>query len=237
MNNGWVKIYRQLLDNEHLANDNTACLLFIKLILVADKNTGVFTTGRFRLAELANEKPTTVYKVLKRLQKWGMIELSSNNKRTTIYLCNFKDFQQDSNNKVTTKGQQSNNKVTLNKNKEERIKNNIKSNSNEVRRVYDFYIEKFSVNENAFKLTPARSAKINARLRDSGIEMLLEAILRTSESDFHRGVNDRGWRANLDFIIRSYEQVEKLSTMAVSKQMSEDELFKIEQEKWLKGEL
>lgn len=123
MNNGWVKLHRKLLDNPELSNDNTACLLFIKLLLVTDKRTGTFTTGRFRLAELSNEKPTTVYKALKRLEKWGMIKVYSNNKRTTIHLCNFNEYQQDSNNKVTTKGQQKDNKVTLNKNKEERIKN------------------------------------------------------------------------------------------------------------------
>lgn len=123
MNNGWVKLHRKLLDNPQLANDNTACLLFIKLILVTDSRTGSYTTGRFRLSELANEKPTTIYKALKRLEKWGMIELVSNSKMTTVRLCNFKDYQETSNNKVTTKGQQSNNTVTLNKNKEERIKN------------------------------------------------------------------------------------------------------------------
>lgn len=123
MNSGWIKLHRKILDNPELSSDNTACLLFVKLLLVTDKRTGTFTTGRFRLAELANEKPTTVYKALKRLEKWGMITVSSDNKRTTIYLCNYEQYQETGDNKVTTKGQQSDNKRTLNKNKEVRIKN------------------------------------------------------------------------------------------------------------------
>lgn len=85
----------------------------------------------------------------------------------------------------------------------------------EVQRTYDLFIEKFDKNPNTFKLTPKRQKKIKARLKDCGETMLREAIENTAKNEFYRGKNDRGWKADLDFIIRSYEQVERLANMEV----------------------
>jgi hypothetical protein len=79
--------------------------------------------------------------------------------------------------------------------------------------VYDFYIDKFKKNKNAYKLTDKRKQKIKARLNDAGLEMIKKAINNTVSSSFHLGDNDRGWQADLDFIVRSYEQVERLANM------------------------
>ena len=62
-------------------------------------------------------------------------------------------------------------------------------------------------------MTDKRKQKIQARLKDAGIEMLIKAIVNTASSSFHTGDNDRGWHADLDFIVRSYEQVERLAGM------------------------
>ncbi len=82
-----------------------------------------------------------------------------------------------------------------------------------IRLVYDFFIEQFNKNPNLYKLSKNRSLKIKARLNDAGDEMLMNAIRNTAKSGWHRGDNDRGWQADLDFIIKSYEQVEKLANM------------------------
>ena len=55
--------------------------------------------------------------------------------------------------------------------------------------------------------------KIKIRLKEVGAKILKQAIENTSKSSFHLGDNDRGWEADLDFIIRSYEQVERLANM------------------------
>ena len=85
----------------------------------------------------------------------------------------------------------------------------------EVQRTYDLFIEKFDKNPNTFKLTPKRQKKIKARLKDCGETMLRQAIENTAQNEFYRGKNDRGWKADLDFIIRSYEQVERLANIEV----------------------
>ena len=43
--------------------------------------------------------------------------------------------------------------------------------------------------------------------------MLIKAIDSVADDPFYMGDNDRGWTADLDFVIRSYEQVERLSNL------------------------
>lgn len=85
--------------------------------------------------------------------------------------------------------------------------------SDEMQSIYALFIKSFKKNENTYKLSPARKAKLKVRLNDAGKEMIEKAIINVSNSPFHMGDNDRGWTADLDFIIRSYEQVEKLAAM------------------------
>lgn len=108
------------------------------------------------------------------------------------------------------------NDTSLYKNDTSNIKETIKetvdnSNNVETQKVYDFYIKAFNKNKNLFKLTPKRKTKIKARLKDAGFDMLCRAIENTAKDSFYLGDNDRGWKADLDFIIRSYEQVERLA--------------------------
>lgn len=107
------------------------------------------------------------------------------------------------------------NNITNNKNDNKEIKKESDEVAVEVQRTYDLFIEKFDKNPNTFKLTPKRQKKIKARLKDCGETMLREAIENTAKNEFYRGKNDRGWKADLDFIIRSYEQVERLANMEV----------------------
>lgn len=220
MNDGWIKLYRKTVDNEIFIHDPTAWHIFEYLILVADRKTGNRDIGRLQLSNILRIKSTTVYQALKRLKKCKMIDIKSNNKYSRIHICNFNNYQNgvdtSNDNRMTTNRQQDDNKMTLNKNKELRIKNNIKSDSNEsnqINNIYETYLNAFNANENQYKLTDQRKTKIKARLKDAGDEMILKAIKNVSQSDFHRGNNDRNWKADLDFIIRSYEQVEKLSNL------------------------
>lgn len=84
----------------------------------------------------------------------------------------------------------------------------------ELTEVWDHYISAFGANPAVLKLSDQRKTKIAARLKDAGKDMLLRAITNVAESPWHRGDNDSGWKANIDFIIRSYEQVEKCAAMS-----------------------
>lgn len=114
---GWIKSHRKTIENKIWQKDLIAWHVFETLLYIS--NNGVWEGGRFQLAELAHLKDSTTYKALKRLEKAEMVTLSSNNRFTTISICNWRKYQGSGNsvgnNQVTTKSQQSN---TLNRIKE-----------------------------------------------------------------------------------------------------------------------
>ena len=56
--------------------------------------------------------------------------------------------------------------------------------------------------QQAGKFTPDRSRKIIARLRDYGVDGWQQALANVERSSFLTGKNDKGWRANLDFLLQ-----------------------------------
>ena len=85
--------------------------------------------------------------------------------------------------------------------------------TSDLERVYSHYLERFGTTANRYKLTDKRKAKLRSRLADCGAEMICEAIDHAREDYWYNGDNQRGWKADLDFIIRSYENVEKLANL------------------------
>lgn len=146
---GYVKTWRKTLDNEFLMTDNTAYLLFSKLLLLANRRNGFYVTGRYALAERVNLNPSTAYKALQRLQTHGMVTLKSDSHKTTIYICNWKKYQgvgdSTSSSTVAAREQHGNSTVTLNK----------KENDNE--------------NNVDFKKSREAAAKIRQQLKERGI--------------------------------------------------------------------
>lgn len=125
MNDGWVKLHRKLLDNEVLKHDLSAYVVFTKLLLVTNRKTGRYITGRYMLSELTGLKPTTGYRALQRLAESKMVTLEPNNKNTVITICNWHSYQGAGDSKVVSKvtanAQQSDSKVTHNKKKNKEL--------------------------------------------------------------------------------------------------------------------
>jgi DNA-binding transcriptional regulator YhcF (GntR family) len=123
MRNGWIKLHLSTLDNEVWLRDPTAWRVFEYLCLHAytGKPQGTVVTSRHKIAEGTLGNNNTVYKALKRLEKYKMITSSVTNKYTTVRICKWHNYQTDGNksgnNKVTTKEQQSNTLIRI-KNKE-----------------------------------------------------------------------------------------------------------------------
>lgn len=229
MNNGWVKLHRQVLNNEIFRHDPTAWRVFEVLLLLADKNKAEWSGGLYQLTGFTGVKKDALYKAVKRLENAKMITRRVNSKYTVYRICKWADFQGSETSSVNAEYTESKNKVKTeynsNKNKELRIKNNSNV---EIQSIYDHYIEAFRKNKNQYRLTNSRKSKIQARLADAGKDMLILAIDNTADSKFHMGDNDRGWRADLDFIIRSYEQTEKLANMAEQNSKDKADLNKLE---------
>jgi len=218
MNKSYVKLYRSILENHLLASNNNAFLMFVKLLLKVDYKTGTITIGRKQLAHLCNMKPGTTYSTTKWLELNSFITTYSTTKYTKITLVNWEKYQstqqptQQLLNSKSTTVQQEINTIKRIKNKELRSIYISKDILVETQKVYDLFIEKFNRNPNSYKLTAARKAKIKTRLNDAGYDLIAQAITNISRQPFYQGDNDRGWKADLDFILRSYEQVERLAT-------------------------
>jgi len=101
------------------------------------------------------------------------------------------------------------------------------STSDSVKEVYDFYVSNTGSKE---KLSPTRKKKIQVRLKEFGIEDCKNAILGAINDSFMSGDNDRGWKADIDYIFRNYEKTEKciqlLNKTKNGKPESDDPLFR-----------
>ena len=76
--------------------------------------------------------------------------------------------------------------------------------------------------ERHYQPTEGRIKKLTLRLKTFSLEDILKALYNLSQSPFHRGINDRGWSADPDFLLRSDEQIDKWLNidMAQAKQLS-----------------
>ncbi len=89
----YIKLYRALLDHELLSNDNTAFVVFTKLLLKANWKTGTYRTGRMKLGLLTNLKATTAWAALHRLANEGALTLTTTGRYTDITICNWWKYQ------------------------------------------------------------------------------------------------------------------------------------------------
>ena len=210
---GYIKVYRKLLtsavfENEKLlkiwiwclirANWFEAPCMFEGKELQLDR--GMFITGRYTGAEQCNMNPSTFWKCIKKLEEIGNLTLKSDNKKTLVTIVNYSDYQDDilseyqqSNNKVTTKEQQSNT--------DKEVKN-IRSKEEEyvipILEKWNRIAEKYKLST-VIKISKKREIAITARLRES--EFNLDSIENEIIlSDFLRGKNNTGWKVDFDFV-------------------------------------
>lgn len=52
------------------------------------------------------------------------------------------------------------------------------------------------------RMTPERRKKLNTFIKRNAVDDITEAISAVERSPFCRGENDRGWKANLDFLLK-----------------------------------
>lgn len=217
---GYVKLHRSLLANPLFQRDPQAAFVFMTLLMLVDRNTGVYIGGRYRLAALTGLKPMTCYRKLKRLQSETMVKLKCNARFTEITLINWDKYQQGETQvkrKTNASETQMYTKQEVRSKTKELNKDNVVETQAGIRLVYDHFIKQFDKNPSLYKLTDKRKLKIKARLKDAGKDLLLKAIDNVAASPWHMGDNDRGWTADLDYIVRSYEQVEKWGSEAKGK--------------------
>jgi hypothetical protein len=203
---GWVKFHRKIIDNPIFRHDKNAYIVFTYLLLLVNRKNGTYDCGRFQLAEIIGGiKPTTLYKTLSRLQTAKMITQVSNNRYTTICICNWKEYQGDGN---TSEEHLGNNQVTLNK------KLRREEEHTTAKAVIDYYNLVFNKNVHT---TPGRYQKIERRMESLHIttEDVKLAIDNARSHDFFNG--SKGWQGDLDWLILNDEHLDKYINLAPAK--------------------
>lgn len=123
----YIKLYRGVVDHPMLSDDNTAYIVFTKLLARVDWKTGKLITGRKKFGLMVNLKPTTAWAALQRLENDSMIVMSSDKYKTQITVVNWSKFQGSdkadvrSTDQVSSKSRPFNGTNNKNKRKEEYI--------------------------------------------------------------------------------------------------------------------
>lgn len=91
-NQRWVKFYCKILENVDLMNDDTAYIVFTKLLLMANSKGEISITTR-GLSKQLNMSSSTLYKTLKRLEDYQMSKRLSKHRYTLIVICNWSKYQ------------------------------------------------------------------------------------------------------------------------------------------------
>lgn len=213
---GWIKFHRQTMQNPVFRKDPNAWHVFEVLMLLADHRTGTWSGGRFQLATYANVNANSIKDMLKRLQHHEMITIKSTNKYSTYSICNWARYQGNDTNKNTTSVT---NKTPTKHHSNKKLPTNVGSKElknkphvdlqKQIRHVYEFYINTFGKDPNRLKLTEKRKTHIRSRLDDYPMDDILLAIKNARNDDFFMGGGNRGWKGDIDYLMRSTENIEK----------------------------
>ncbi|MGH2611568.1 MAG: DUF6291 domain-containing protein [Rhabdochlamydiaceae bacterium] len=109
--------------------------------------------------------------------------------------------------------------ITKNKILKDRMHDNVNDNVN-VNDIYkeskessdelSLFLEEFNLLfKTKYRETLDRRKKIKLRRKTYSLEELLMSVRKLAKSSFHKGKNDRNWKADPDFLLRNDEQVDK----------------------------
>jgi len=228
---GYIKLYRSLLDWEWYADNNTKCL-FIHLLLISNhkdafwkgkeiKRGQTFTSIK-HLSKALGLSEMMIRISLKKLEKSQNITSKTTNEGSLLSVCNYDTYQgQDlpsnkQHNKRITSHQQANNKpiTTNNNDKNDKNENNEKEvgeakaslveiSTSEVMKSWNDFCFLYGFNPIRF-ITGKRKTALRERLRDNKAFLadFQKALECILQSDFCRGNNDRQWTADFDWLMR-----------------------------------
>lgn len=254
MQQGWLKIYRKILDN-FLWEDRpfSRGQAWIDLILIAnheDKTTifngnvveikrGQKMTSLRKLSDRWGWSITKTKKFLEVLQSEKMLTYKSNSKNTVYTIVNFNDYQEKQEHKNNTKITQKENrnkteikqKETNKNDKNDKNDKNIFNNlSND--KLFVPLIERW--NElpdtiskiSTLKKDTQRYKMLSQRINEYGADKVLEAIEQIKRSSFLLGKNDRGWTITFEWFVRPNNFIKVLEGNYIDKKINKGNFAK-----------
>jgi len=230
---GWISLHRKIQDSI-IYSDSQAVHLFIHLLLKAnhtDKDflfngaltsvkRGQVLTGRKALSVETGINESKIQRLLKTFETCNMIEQQTNNKNRLISIVNYHLYQSSehqTNIKRTTDEQQMNTNNNVNN-----VNNDNKGNKStkadpipysKIAQLYNEVCTNLPKVLNPEKLNDKRKRAIKKFWNHSdevkNSEYLAKYFEAANLDDFLTGNNQRGWKADLEFLMR-IEQHDKL---------------------------
>ena len=218
---GWISIHRKIKEHwiwQEKPFDKRSA--WIDMLLMANHKDnkfllgnglvevqrGSFITSEVKLADRWGWSRTKVRSFLDLLQNDNMLVKKSDNKKTTLTIVNYNDYQvsetakeQQKDNKRTAKEQQKNTNNNDNNENNNIYKESQKINYQEIADLYNSICKSFP---RLIKLSNARKKAIKARLKTYTIEDFKKLFIMAEESNFLKGKNDRNWSATFDWLIK-----------------------------------
>lgn len=230
---GWIKLHRRIIDWEWFGSPSTLSL-WIHILFMAnweDKKwqgqtikRGSFITSLQHLSQETGLSIQQTRSSLNNLEKTNEITRTSTNKYTVILVNKYDDYQVVDNKQITNE-QQTNNKRTTTTKEYKEIKN-INTNT-ELKEFLDLFNSLFG---SKYTQTAGRGSKLSLRLKTYSFEQIKKSLENLSKSEWHQGKNDRGWKADPDFLLRSDEQIDKWLNYISDKKVIKKNVFFLQSE-------
>lgn len=217
---GWIKLHRTF-SKWGWKTDPNMVALWIHILtnsayeedefLGIKVSPGQLITGRKKLSKETGISEQTIRTCLRKLKSTNEVTIISKRKYSIITVTKWNEYQcinQEDNQQLTNSQPTTNQQLTTTKEvKNIRNKEVIYSMSseNDVQKAFDEYNTlacKIDIPK-AQILSKSRKAKIKQRLiQCGGIDGWSDILRKLSNSNHCKGNNDRGWKANLDFILQ-----------------------------------
>jgi hypothetical protein len=227
MSKGWIKLHREIADDEMWTCEPfSKSQAWIDLILLANHKQGIIDVrgnmvvvergqvgwSQVKLAKRWRWSRNKLRRYLKWLESVQKIAQHTEQVTSIISILNYEEYQKNDTADDTTKRQQTiqqkDNKRNTNKN--DKNDKNDKNKTNTYKSELQNFVEHFNeLFKRQFTVTDGKVKKWIDRRKNFSVDQLTKAVENLSQSPFHRGVNDRGWSADPDFLLRNDEQVDK----------------------------
>lgn len=228
MSEGWISIHRKIQDHwlwlDKPFSRGQAWIDIIMMVNHADTKIilgnelveikrGSRITSIRQLCERWKWSNTKVKNFLKLLEEDNMLVVISDTKKTTLTVVNYNDYQyqgdKESDTKATPERHPSDTKATRKHTNNNDNNDNNDNNTKAIDEVIETFKTKLSLLPQPRKITTKRKEHINARIKEYGLDGVLDVIDIVSESNYLTGrVND--FKADMDWIFNPNNYVKIL---------------------------
>lgn len=173
--------------------------------LVVDLERGQFAASTRYMAKVFQWTEARVRRYLNMLAEWQIIDAASDAGVTVVTVCNYDKYQGErrSSDAPIDAAATQDRRTTDAREKAGKQGSTEPNGSEEGESALEIYHAECPDLPKVQKLTAKRKSALAARLRDvGGLEGWREACRRASASPFLAGENERGWRADFDFLTR-----------------------------------